>query len=161
MSAKRNTEFDFWKRVYKTDTCWLWTGARVRYGRFCINCKTSDTHRLAWEFVNGMIPHGMCVLHKCDNVLCVNPSHLFLGTHADNMADKVSKNRQANGERLAKLHRGELGSRSVLRICDVERIKEASLFGASRRNLAAIYGVHYTTISDVCRGDSWNNIGAA
>jgi len=59
----------------------------------------ATAHRISWRLHNGDIPAGMCVLHKCDNPRCVRPEHLFLGTQADNIADKVRKGRQARGER--------------------------------------------------------------
>ena len=55
-------------------------------------------HRVSWEFANGPIPENMCVLHACDTPLCVNPEHLFLGTLADNMADKEKKGRHGRDE---------------------------------------------------------------
>lgn len=81
--------------------CWLWTGAihPFGYGRIGIADEILLVHRVAYvEFV-GPIPDGMNVLHRCDRAACWNPLHLFLGTHADNAADKVAKGRQYRGER--------------------------------------------------------------
>jgi hypothetical protein len=91
----------FWSHVHKTNTCWLWTGRTNPtrgYGRMYYNRHDTDTHRIAWELMHGPIPTDMVVCHRCDNPPCVNPDHLFLGTHADNVADKVAKGRQAKGE---------------------------------------------------------------
>ena len=87
------------------DECWIWTGARIdgrkpfdeRYG--VIRRDAADgggrvaAHRCAYEMWVGPIPDGMHVLHSCDTPPCVNPAHLWLGTHADNMADKARKGR--------------------------------------------------------------------
>ncbi len=96
-------EARFWKKVDKSggpDACWLWTAGKSSrgYGTFCVGGKTFSTHRIAWLMAAGQVPHSFCVCHKCDVKICCNPSHFFLGTHADNMADKVSKNRQAKGD---------------------------------------------------------------
>ena len=87
----------FWSKVEKGDGCWLWRGAigsHGRYGQFNVVNRSRPSHRVAWELVNGPIPAGLYVLHRCDVGLCVNPAHLFLGTQKDNMADMMAKGRQ-------------------------------------------------------------------
>ena len=83
--------------------CWIWKGApsaKMGYGQASFGPRGARTviyaHRLSWLVNYGPIPAGLDVLHKCDRPLCVNPSHLFLGTHGDNIRDCVSKGRQRN-----------------------------------------------------------------
>ena len=89
----------FFNKIKKTETCWNWLGATMggkegsRYGHLKIKKKAVYAHRISWELTNGKIPSGLCVLHKCDNSICVNPSHLWLGTKKDNMRDKEKKGR--------------------------------------------------------------------
>ena len=94
--SKRTPEYRFWSKVEKTSTCWFWTGS-VRgngYGSFLLDGVYVSTHRYSWELANKRrIPKGLCVCHSCDVPGCVNPEHLFLGTHADNMLDRKRKGR--------------------------------------------------------------------
>jgi HNH endonuclease len=85
----------FWKKVVKSDDCWEWTGYLDigGYGRLNRGRKVISAHRYSWILENGPIPDDLCVLHKCDNRKCVNPSHLFLGTRVDNIMDMVAKGR--------------------------------------------------------------------
>lgn len=98
--AKRaRAEREFWSKVQKTDTCWLWTGVigAHGYGVFGGKKTRGRAHRLMWERVNGPIPDGLNVCHRCDNPPCVNPAHLFLGTVKDNAQDMMRKGRGACG----------------------------------------------------------------
>jgi hypothetical protein len=92
--------------------CWIWEGRRSRggYGLFRYRWfqrplaqRGRSSHRASWAECFGPIPPGLCVLHKCDNPPCVNPAHLFLGTHADNMRDMWAKGRGRGGRGPAPL----------------------------------------------------------
>ena len=88
----------FWLKVDRSKDCWNWTASKVGkgYGGFTDKRhrrKHIVAHRFAWESCNGPIPDGLFVCHKCDNMLCVNPTHLFLGTQSDNIKDCFRKQR--------------------------------------------------------------------
>lgn len=96
----------FWSRFERTEGCWVWTGYRrpepFNYGHLSYipnGCTSRIASRIAWELEHGPLPGPhIKVLHRCDNPPCCNPSHLFLGTDADNTADKVAKGRCRGGE---------------------------------------------------------------
>lgn len=97
-------EYRFWAKVNKkgADDCWEWGGKALGgkgkcYGQFSINNKTVTVHRFSYQLANGAIAPDMHVLHHCDNPICVNPRHLFIGTNKDNIKDKMSKGRWNGG----------------------------------------------------------------
>lgn len=93
----------FWRRVAKTDNCWLWTGTRRSDGYGVIQRGRKGeglvrVHRLSWELAGNVPPAvGMDLCHRCDIRNCVNPAHLFVGTRTDNMEDAVAKGRTCRG----------------------------------------------------------------
>jgi hypothetical protein len=94
------------------------------YGKFSLGGKAVRAHRAAWEIAHGPIPEGKLACHKCDNPSCVDDDHLFLGTDADNMADRDAKERQACGDRSgARLH--------------PDRLSRGEVHGARMREVAA------------------------
>lgn len=100
-------ETKFWDRVVKTNACWGWIGAvgSFGYGQLYLgHGKLRRAHRVSWEIHYGPIPRGKHVCHHCDNPPCPRPDHLFIGTHADNMADKAMKGRNVNTPQLGEDH---------------------------------------------------------
>jgi len=145
----------FWSKVDKSDGCWLWTAAKSSggYGQFSVGDRMQKAHRVAWELTHGPIPkgdgyHGTCVLHRCDVRACCNPSHLFLGSNAANVADKVAKGRQAH------LH-GEAHCRSKLTEAWVTEIRAAS---GTQEVIAARFGISRQQVSKIRTGHSWAHL---
>jgi hypothetical protein len=106
---KKDLHSRFLAKVTKTGSCWLWIGAvgRDLYGNIRVGSGRGmvGAHRVSWELHNGEIERGKQVLHHCDNRLCVNPGHLYLGDHFDNMHDKVERGRAAHADRKRCGHR--------------------------------------------------------
>lgn len=104
---------DLWKvktffdaQVVKQDGCWGWNCSTYnRYPRIYVkngNSRYIRAHRASWMIYQGDIPVGLYVLHTCDNTVCTNPDHLFIGTHKDNMSDMAKKGRVKHGKRIKK-----------------------------------------------------------
>ena len=137
-----------------TPGCWVWLAAidSRGYGQSYIGGKPGrGSHRVSYELHVGPIPDGLHVLHRCDNRRCINPEHLFLGTHQDNMRDRNSKGRQAH-------NRGERGGGSKLSETKVREIKADP---RSQRALATMHGVSQGLISLIKRGQRWSHIKEA
>ena len=137
--------------------CWEWKARKGinGYGQFDLDGKTLRAHRVAWELTHGPIPagdgfHGTCVLHHCDNRACVNPwpGHLFLGTHADNMADMYSKQRR-------KAALGEANGRAKLTESDIISIRADP---RTLQTIGAAFGVHLSQVWKIKRGKRWAHV---
>jgi hypothetical protein len=130
--------------------CWLWTGTGTvgGYGTFYFKKAKRLAHRVSWILHNGEIPDGLYVCHKCDVRCCVNPNHLFLGTHKENAEDMVRKGR-------ARGARGEAHFRSKLTRQQVIAIR---LSTKSAHELASEFGVSPTNIWGIRGGNTWRHL---
>ncbi len=132
--------------------CWVWTGSRNAsgYGFFGLGRSARGVlaHRFSFAMVNGPIPPKMCVLHKCDNPPCVNPDHLWLGTQAQNMADKIAKGRQRVGAKDR--HRLSKITREV-----AAQIRHERASGKLVKHIAKDRGLCVQTVSDILNGRHW------
>lgn len=128
--------------------CMEWTGSKFPngYGQIKIKGKMMGAHRFSWKLINSHIPEKMCICHICDNKICVNIEHLFLGTVKDNCLDKVSKKRSVFGER---------NGRCVIKESDIQKIRKELSKGIDQRDIAKKYGVAQTTISAIKLKKSW------
>ena len=162
MILPRPTEKDiarFWAKVAKRgpDDCWEWQASRHpqwEYGQFWLGVAVGEVgraHRFSWEIHNlRQIPSGLVICHHCDNPPCVNPRHLFLGTPADNAADRNAKERQAKGEGSAT---------AKLKESDVVEMRGLAAAGASFEELSKKYDVDRSVVSCTCRGLYWQHVG--
>lgn len=143
----------FWSKANKGGGCWLWEARVTRdgYGKFTVGSSKDGTkatvyaHRYAYELANGPIPKGLHVCHSCDVPACVNPAHLWLGTNADNVADKVAKGRHHNCA-------GEHNGNAKLSDAQVTAIRAMRMSGTRRRELAERFGCAPGYVSKLVRG---------
>ena len=149
MRYSKSIKERFEEKFVKCETgCWEWTACKhnTGYGQMSINQKPKLSHRLSWEIYVGEIPEDLCVLHQCDNRLCVNPAHLFLGTRGDNARDCKSKGRNAFGER---------NGMARLTSKQVERIRDLRRQGHSSKELAEMFTVCSNHIDSIIAGRRW------
>lgn len=147
----------FWSRVNRgeSEACWTWTGATNGRGYGSFNVVTAKpqlsvrAHRFAWLMSRGEIPAGLEVCHRCDNTRCVNPGHLFLGTHQENHLDAVRKGRK----RAWGLQK--LDARQVL------EIRARCAAGALQKDVARAFGISRNHVSSIVHRTSWAHLPAS
>lgn len=154
----------FWAKVDRSGDCWLWLGSRDSrgYGRFGVRGRAPQlAHRVAWMLVNGPIPDELFVLHDCptrDNPRCVNPTHLRLGTRADNAADAVRKGQLPSGDRQwTRRDPDAITWRRYAReqVIEARRLRAS---GVGRSEIAARLGINLSTLAKMLRGDTWTHV---
>ena len=143
----------FFKKVNKTDTCWLWSGSIYRdgYAKFHIKNKSHGAHRVSWFLAGNTIPDGHLIRHKCRNRHCVNPEHLETGTQQDNMNDKVRDgivNDWTSGEDNPKVKLTEEQVRAIRANPDNKNVKQLSID----------YGVSAPAIYKVVSRRTWKHL---
>jgi len=146
----------FWRHVdmRSVSECWLWMGARYLggYGRIRRDGRQMGAHREAFALAYGApVPRGVMVCHRCDNPPCVNPAHLFLGTAADNNADRHHKGRDAR-------QKGELHPSAKLTDADVLEMRKLRATGEQFKDLAARFGVTTQAAFLAATGRTWRHL---
>lgn len=150
----------FWAKVQKLSLsnggCWVWTGSldKDMYGKFHLSGNVTKrdvrAHQYSWELAHGLtVSNGILICHKCDHPYCVNPDHLFLGSHADNHADRDAKGRQARG---IKQHLAKLTEEKVRQIRELRELK------VTIPQLSRLFLVSASTIGSIVRYQSWKHV---
>jgi hypothetical protein len=148
----------FWKYVSKggPDECWPWTGCRNDrgYGQLQLNGKPAVATRISWTIHRGPVPTGLGMLHRCDNPACVNPSHLFAGTQADNVRDRDAKQRgkwvpykRTNENRGKKL--------TFEKAQQIRAMYKGRGHGPSQAKIGNLFGVSQEVVSEIILGKIW------
>lgn len=145
----------FWSRVAVGDGCWIWNGKKDRggygYPRSGDGEKCVLAHRISYSFVNGPIPAGLHILHRCDVSACVRPSHLFVGTAADNKSDSAAKGRHAH-------LRGEDNGHRKINDWIARRIRTEVGEGGAQRSVARRHGLSKSQVSRIVNGTAWAHV---
>lgn len=149
-------ELRFWTKVRQFGECWIWVAAATPkgYGTFRFEGKNVYAHRWSYSRYVGPIPYRRQVCHTCDNPSCVRPSHLFIGTPADNTADMIAKGRARGGSSKGVAHpAAKLTEEAVIEIRRAFGCQEIT-----QKELAEQFGVSKGAIAHVVRKETWRHL---
>lgn len=143
----------FFNKVKKTDNCWIWLGCKDKdgYGKFSYKKSNCKAHRVAYILLKKPIPKGKCILHLCDNRECVNPDHLRIGSHAENMKDMSLKGRASIGERAGNSKLTEAMIKAIRALYKTKLI-------TTHRDLAFAFGVAHSQICYILNKKQWKHV---
>lgn len=147
----------FEAKFVRADGCWEWRAAlnTSGYGKIGTGAgQCTEAHRVAYRLYVGEIPDGLCVCHTCDNRKCVNPAHLFLGTRADNNADKRRKGRDANC-----VHRGSKHGMALLvesQVLEIRRLRRETTM--TQEEIGDLFGVSKIVVFHIVHRKTWRHI---
>ncbi len=153
--------------LHEHQDCWVWKGMRYPngYGQMKVDGVRTRAHRLSWTIFCGTIPDGLSVCHHCDNRICVNPHHLFLGTCKDNLQDASKKKRMALGKRNGRhthpesTARGDRNWKAKLTEGSVRAIREHYENGlGTLSSLGRRFGVTPSTILCIVNRETWKHV---
>jgi hypothetical protein len=132
--------------------CWNWQGIKNSngYGRFSLSDKHRLAHKISFQMFVGEVPEGMNVCHSCDNRLCVNPQHLWLGTQSENLKDASAKGRMFRPDT-----NGELNGNSKLDWTKVREIRRLVAAGERKSKVAQTFGVAHSTVNFIINNETW------
>ena len=159
MSGIERNYRNFRKKIEITESCWIWRGAinKSGYGNIRFKKKCLMSHRVSWMIYRGDPKDDICVCHKCDNRLCVNPDHLFLGTKQENSQDAIKKKRHVFFG-FEKARGGIYNNTNKLTEDEVREIRKLKSNGMSGLKLAEMFNVANPTIYSICNWKIWKHV---
>lgn len=165
MYNRRRAQLRFWSKVdvRSSDECWLWTACvnGDGYGSFYFCRKAVGAHIMVYLLLYGRIPRGKEVCHNCpggDNPACVNPQHLFLGSHKQNMHDSIAKGTFVSVRTQRNYQAGEQHHMAKLTVADVLEIRRRCKAGEQQKDIAKDYGIIQQAVSNIRWRKCWKHV---